>query len=394
MERICEQRVADGLPGLAIQWGAIGDVGVVSDSTAADTVIGISAPQRIRSCMSVMDKFLSQRHPVVSSFVRADHPRKSSGENKHDLLHSVARILGVTDMSRLNPSIRTDELGADSLMTVELKQTLERDYDLNLSMREIRQLTIARIRDISEGGRGASSAHEKTGMADESKGGDEPEVVRFVLSARLVPDHTLVEMNDVEDKHTRVFFLHPIEGHIDALRELASELPVRAVGVQWTSDIPTHSIEDMAAAYLQKILTLQPEGPYHLSGYSFGTAIAFEMALQLQAVGASVGSLTLLDGTPMHMGSRVERRYRFGRSKRMQETELLCSFLMRYLDEDVIELRTQLDQYQKWDDKLGSRHRHPLERRLQRATYSPRRGHGHTHLLRLLASRIALRTES
>ena len=29
MERICEKRVEAGLPGLAIQWGAIGDVGLV-----------------------------------------------------------------------------------------------------------------------------------------------------------------------------------------------------------------------------------------------------------------------------------------------------------------------------------------------------------------------------
>lgn len=29
MERICEHRVDNGLPGLAIQWGAIGDVGLI-----------------------------------------------------------------------------------------------------------------------------------------------------------------------------------------------------------------------------------------------------------------------------------------------------------------------------------------------------------------------------
>jgi fatty acid synthase len=28
MERICETRVRDGLPGLAVQWGAVGDVGL------------------------------------------------------------------------------------------------------------------------------------------------------------------------------------------------------------------------------------------------------------------------------------------------------------------------------------------------------------------------------
>ena len=29
MERICERRTADGLHGLAVQWGAIGDVGMI-----------------------------------------------------------------------------------------------------------------------------------------------------------------------------------------------------------------------------------------------------------------------------------------------------------------------------------------------------------------------------
>ena len=31
MERICEMRHADNLPALAIQWGAIGEVGIVAD---------------------------------------------------------------------------------------------------------------------------------------------------------------------------------------------------------------------------------------------------------------------------------------------------------------------------------------------------------------------------
>lgn len=31
MERICEARKADNLPALAVQWGAIGEVGVVAD---------------------------------------------------------------------------------------------------------------------------------------------------------------------------------------------------------------------------------------------------------------------------------------------------------------------------------------------------------------------------
>jgi fatty acid synthase len=30
MERICEARIRDGLPGLAVQWGPVGDVGLVA----------------------------------------------------------------------------------------------------------------------------------------------------------------------------------------------------------------------------------------------------------------------------------------------------------------------------------------------------------------------------
>ncbi|KAL1468865.1 hypothetical protein MTO96_041203 [Rhipicephalus appendiculatus] len=45
---------------------------------------------------------------------------------------------GVKDTSRLNPDISLGELGIDSLMSVEVKQTLELDYDVTLCMLEIR----------------------------------------------------------------------------------------------------------------------------------------------------------------------------------------------------------------------------------------------------------------
>jgi fatty acid synthase len=31
VERICEARVRDGLPGLAVQWGFVGDVGLLAE---------------------------------------------------------------------------------------------------------------------------------------------------------------------------------------------------------------------------------------------------------------------------------------------------------------------------------------------------------------------------
>ncbi|XP_049524266.1 fatty acid synthase-like [Dermacentor silvarum] len=160
-------------------------------------------------------------------------------------------------------------------------------------------------------------------------------------------------MNDVEAEGTRVFLLHPIEGHVDALRELAAQLPVHAVGVQWTPGVPARTVEEMAAAYLQEIFELQPEGPYHVSGYSFGAMVAFEMALQLQASGASVGSVTLLDGAPKSIAADLDhRRSQFSDSEEEHETALFCGFLADYFDLDITELRGQLDKCLGWDAKL------------------------------------------
>ncbi|XP_075559836.1 fatty acid synthase-like [Dermacentor variabilis] len=353
MERICERRVSEGLPGLGIQWGAIGDVGVLHDTMGADVVVGGSLPQRISSCMAVMDRFLSQSHPVVSSLVKADLSTKSDGKNKQGLVQSITHILGVKDPASLNPNMSLGELGMDSLMGVEVKQTIERDYDLTLSMQDIRQLTINRLREIDGGA--SSEPVSSPVAAAATQEGEEPadvsEVPRLTLIKELVPRSILVEMNGLKGA-SPVFIVHPVEGHVNTLSELASQLPVRAVGVQRTPDVSGWSIEEMAAVYRQKLVELQPRGPYHVVGYSFGAAVAFEIAVQLQASGASVGSLTLLDGAPQYMSVHTSQHLsRFSGSKDEEESSLFCAFLMQYMDIDFIEVRNQMKQHPNWDAK-------------------------------------------
>ncbi|KAL1445383.1 hypothetical protein MTO96_045052 [Rhipicephalus appendiculatus] len=82
MERLCERRAEDGLPGLAIQWGAVGDVGVFHEKMGANVTVAGLEQQPIRSCMAVMDVFLSQSHPVVTSFVRSSSSPTVDGKQK------------------------------------------------------------------------------------------------------------------------------------------------------------------------------------------------------------------------------------------------------------------------------------------------------------------------
>jgi len=55
------------------------------------------------------------------------------------------------------------------------------------------------------------------------------------------------------------------------------------------------TVESIAAHYLRQIMTVQPTGPYLLGGYSFGGAIAFEIAHRLERQGQTVSFLMILD---------------------------------------------------------------------------------------------------
>ncbi|MBW4574948.1 MAG: acyltransferase domain-containing protein [Aphanothece sp. CMT-3BRIN-NPC111] len=67
-------------------------------------------------------------------------------------------------------------------------------------------------------------------------------------------------------------------------------------------------IKALAAHHVNDILAVQPEPPYLLAGYSFGSWVAFEIAQQLRAKGKSVALLAILDIYGFH------RTYRFYRA--------------------------------------------------------------------------------
>jgi amino acid adenylation domain-containing protein len=61
---------------------------------------------------------------------------------------------------------------------------------------------------------------------------------------------------------------------------------------------PMDHIETLAEYFVRQIKSVQPRGPYYLTGQCLGGVIAFEMAQQLIGAGNEVGLLVLLDSTP------------------------------------------------------------------------------------------------
>ena len=100
-----------------------------------------------------------------------------------------------------------------------------------------------------------------------------------------------------------LFLVHSASGnamsYVALSRELGREQPVYGLQSRGLDPDrkPTARIEDMASEYLQELTAVQPEGPYHLGGWSMGGVIAFEMAQQLIAGGKSVAPIVLIDST-------------------------------------------------------------------------------------------------
>lgn len=105
---------------------------------------------------------------------------------------------------------------------------------------------------------------------------------------------------DVRGDRPALFLIHGGGGEVLCFARLASLLPGFDVYALQALGLNRHrmahlSMEEMVAGYTAEIRQVQPAGPYRIVGYSFGGAVAFELAVHLQASGEQVAYLGLLD---------------------------------------------------------------------------------------------------
>ncbi|MFT2019869.1 amino acid adenylation domain-containing protein [Streptomyces sp. 796.1] len=101
-----------------------------------------------------------------------------------------------------------------------------------------------------------------------------------------------------------LFCIHPGGGlgwlYSGLLPHLGADQPVYVLQARALSEPDSHParVQEMAADYLAQIRTVQPSGPYHLLGWSFGGLVAHSIAVQLQQGGEETGLLAVLDAYP------------------------------------------------------------------------------------------------
>lgn len=145
MERIIEQRSQLGLPAKAIQWGAIGEVGLVADmqEDKLDLEIGGTLQQRISSCLEELDSLILSNYPIVGSMVVAEK-RYGSGSSGN-IIETIMNVMSIKDAKSISYETTLAALGMDSLMTVEIQQILEREYGITIPAQELRSMTISQL---------------------------------------------------------------------------------------------------------------------------------------------------------------------------------------------------------------------------------------------------------
>jgi len=112
-----------------------------------------------------------------------------------------------------------------------------------------------------------------------------------------------------------VFFIHGVGGNLVEMLPTARRLTYggAVIGIRARGTVrgekPHTSIEAMAEDYLREIKQRQPNGPYHLCGYSSGGLAAFEIARRLSESGDEVGLVGLFDTTlsPLRWSLRTWR---------------------------------------------------------------------------------------
>ena len=164
-------------------------------------------------------------------------------------------MAGIKDMSTVNPDLSLQDMGLDSMSGVEIKQTLERDYDINMSANEIRALTFAKLDEMQ------ASKPQSTGDAAASTSdavSQAPAASIHYDLRHLCPTEAVVEMNDVRAEATALaplFVIPPIEGSVFLLNPTMSKIKsAKVYGLQCTSDAPLSSVSELASYYIKVVV--------------------------------------------------------------------------------------------------------------------------------------------
>ncbi|KAI0869652.1 acetyl-CoA synthetase-like protein [Hypoxylon argillaceum] len=264
--------------------------------------LGKISPAKMRRMFEagMFAKDVNEYHLAMAQFqckVRQDSVMEAViTDTEMNLLEDFASVLGV-DKETLSVGSTVFELGFTSMRLVQLKHRV--DSRLGISIPMIEFLRNPNIRSLASALE-LMSTPEKADMASESVSSDYDPVVTFRSGGSKVP----------------LWLVHPGVGEVLVFVGLAQHLAgddrpiyaLRARGFE-AGETPFTSITEAVETYVAAIRRRQPQGPYAIAGYSYGTMLAFEMAKKLDAESGGTSVVRFLGSfnLPPHIKHRMRQ---------------------------------------------------------------------------------------
>lgn len=255
------------------------------------------------------------------------------------ILERVSRALA-TSPSKLDADQPLTDFGLDSLMAIELKNKVESDLEISLPTVElmkgpsIAQLAEIVARLVSGGGPSVSTSEPGQALTDE-------------ISLQIAHDSRLISLRD-SGTRPPVFCIHPAGGYLNIYRPfadaLSQEQPVYGIPSRvLAGESEEHfSIIDMAEEYSSIICSRQPNGPYHLMGFSFGGLVALAIAKVFENQDKEVSFVGLIEPPQLSFPEGDSER------KQLYLSNLVFTFF--------VSLSKEIDLIAEMDDEKLSKH--------------------------------------
>ena len=209
---------------------------------------------------------------ALAAMKSEEQPKSASGDGVSDPLQKQLLQIWEELLGRRGIGIRDNffELGGHSLLAARLMHRLTQIHGKSLPLAVLLEApTIEKLASVLGGD---ISKHWSSLVAIQPEGSKPP-----------------------------FFCVHGVGGNVVGFHELAKRMKpdfpfygLQSQGLDGSSGLYA-TVEGMAAHYLGEIRRVQPQGPYHVGGFSMGGLVAYEIAHQLVAAGEEVGLVVLFD---------------------------------------------------------------------------------------------------
>ncbi len=209
----------------------------------------------------------------------------------------------VLEVKRVGIKDDFQELGGSSLLAITLISEIEQTLQQKIPLKALSNLTTVEqmARCFAEG----QPTIEDLATTPDGINPEDYQALLTIMAGRQGdrprPNSLMVAMQNQGSKPPLFFCANAYEEAAPLADYLGNEQPFYLMeSGYFTLECTDRQIKALAAHHLKDILTVQPQLPYLLAGYSTGGLVALEIAQQLQSMGKEVALLAILDTAGSH----------------------------------------------------------------------------------------------